>query len=129
MYGMSQNCASGPMRNAETGDAADSTLAANPNTRPCVSYGTTRCTMVCSAASAAGMSAMNTRMPRAYSHHHSRMANPKPSTATPRFTSSRVRTGLEPRPNLATAAPPMMNPTLVTPSTIPHASTENRVRP
>ena len=52
MYGISQNWAIGPTMNAETGAAADSALAAKPNTRPCFSYGTTRWMMVCSDASA-----------------------------------------------------------------------------
>ena len=65
MYGISQNCAIGPMMKAEIGAAADSTLAANPKTRPCFSNGTTRWMIVCSDASAIGMSHMKTRMPSA----------------------------------------------------------------
>src|SRR6478735_3022481 len=129
MYGMSQNCAMGPMRKAETGAAADSTLAAKPNTRPCFSKGTTRCTIVCSEASAIGMRAMKIRMPSPYSHHHSRIAKVMPSSAMPMLTSSIVRTGFLPRPNFATSAPPMMNPKLVTPRTIHHISTEKSVSP
>lgn len=49
---------------AEIGLAASSTLCANPNTRPCVRNGTTRCRIVCSADSAAGMIAMKRKMPR-----------------------------------------------------------------
>ena len=50
--------------NAEIGLAASSTLCANPKTRPCVRNGTTRCRIVCSDASAAGITAMKTKMPR-----------------------------------------------------------------
>ena len=35
MNGMKANCVSGLMRNAVSGDAACSTLWANPKTRPC----------------------------------------------------------------------------------------------
>ena len=63
MYGMSQNCAIGPMRNAETGLAASSTLCAKPKTRPWVRNGTTRWRIVCSAASAAGMTHRNRKIP------------------------------------------------------------------
>ena len=49
--GMTTNWAIGPIRNAVSGEAACSTLWANPNTRPCRSNGTTFCSTVCSAAS------------------------------------------------------------------------------
>ena len=45
-----------------------------------------------------------------------------------RLTSRRVRTGLVPRPNLATSPPPTTNPRPVTPRTMPHASTLNSVQ-
>ena len=45
-----------------------------------------------------------------------------------RLTSRRVRTGLAPRPNLATSPPPTTNPSPVTPRTMPHASTLKSVQ-
>src|SRR5687767_10759119 len=51
MNGMKMNCAIGPMRNDVIGEADISTLCAKPNTRPCLSRGTTFCTIVCSVAS------------------------------------------------------------------------------
>jgi hypothetical protein len=51
MNGIATNWATGLIRNAVSGDAACSTLCANPNTRPCRSNGTTFCSTVCSDAS------------------------------------------------------------------------------
>ena len=55
MNGITKNSVMGAIRNAVSGEAACSTLCANPKTRPCRSKGTTRCRIVCSAASAYGM--------------------------------------------------------------------------
>ncbi|CAH0316112.1 hypothetical protein SRABI128_04686 [Microbacterium sp. Bi128] len=52
------NSAMGAIRNAVIGADADSKAAANPNTRPCVSSGTTFWITVCSADSTIGISAM-----------------------------------------------------------------------
>ncbi len=54
MKGMKTNWASGAIRNAVSGEAACSTLWANPKTRPWRWYGTTFWRIVCSAASAYG---------------------------------------------------------------------------
>jgi hypothetical protein len=56
MNGMKINWVMGPIRKAVSGDAACSMLWAKPKTRPCHSYGTTRWRIVCSAASAYGIS-------------------------------------------------------------------------
>ena len=60
MYGMIRNSAIGAMRNDVMGAAADSTAAANPNTRPWRRKGTTFWMTVCSEASTAGMIAIDT---------------------------------------------------------------------
>ncbi len=72
---------------------------------------------------------MYSRIPPAYSHQTSRIVKNIPMPATTTLVSSSDRSGVAPNPNLATHAPPMMNPTLVTPRTIPQASTENKVSP
>ncbi len=61
---MRANSAIGPMRKAENGLAATSTLCAEAEDPARVRNGTTRCRIVCSADSAAGMIAMKTKMPR-----------------------------------------------------------------
>src|ERR671926_287641 len=53
-YGMIQNWASGAMRNAVIGAAADSNAMANPNTRPWRGRGTTCWMTVCAAAPTEG---------------------------------------------------------------------------
>jgi hypothetical protein len=58
MNGMKTSWVTGPIRKAVSGDADCSTLCAKPKTRPWRSYGTTRCRIVCSAASANGISSM-----------------------------------------------------------------------
>ena len=60
---------------------------------------------------------------------YSRMVNAIPRTAATTLASISERSGVAPSPNLATHAPPMMKPMLVTPSTMPQLSTENRVSP
>src|SRR5690606_23032590 len=54
MNGMKKNCAMGPIRKAVSGAADNSTLWANPMTRPSRSVGTTFCNTVCSHASTNG---------------------------------------------------------------------------
>ena len=60
---MIHSSAIGAISSAVTGAAAASKVIAKPNTRPCFSKGTTRWMTVCSAASAAGISAMNSQTP------------------------------------------------------------------
>ncbi len=109
--------------------AAISALVAKPNTRPCFGSGTTRCSTVCSAASAIGISAMYSRMPTAISQMCSRSVKPKQMIHMTTFASSRLRNGRGPSPLRATHAPPTRKPKLSTPHMIPQASTDIRVRP
>ncbi len=129
MYGTIQNSATGAMRNEVSGAAAASKVIARPKTRPCFSNGTTRWITVCSAASIAGISSMNTQMPAMNSHAQSRSASTEPTMPSTPTATSMVRTGFDPSPNRATSAPPAMKPVPAMPNTMPHISTENRVRP
>lgn len=61
--GIKINCAIGPIIKVVSGEAADSTLWAKPNTRPCLSKGTTFCSRVCSQASANGNRSIQIKFP------------------------------------------------------------------
>ena len=129
MNGITMNCAIGPIRNAVSGEAACSTLWAKPKTRPCRSNGTTFCSTVCSAASANGISSMNTAMPAASSTIELRIGNSAVTVHSTRLTSSSVRTGLLPRPTRATTRPPTITNALSTPQSRPQTWTDTSDRP
>ena len=124
MNGMATNWANGPISSAVTGDAAVSTVWANPKTRPCCSNGTTCWSTVCSAASIAGMSDIHTSIPT----NSSGMLDCRVKTVqTVQFTRLQIRMtriGREPRPFLDTYNPPPIMPKLTTPKSTPHASTD-----
>ena len=129
MNGMATNWATGLIRNAVSGDAAISTLCANPNTRPWRSKGTTFCSTVCSAASANGTRHNQTNMPTASSRIHERSVNTLDTAHITTLTASNVRSGFAPSPRRATIRPPTMNPALSTPNSRPHTSTDTSESP
>ena len=75
MNGMTSSWVIGAIRKAVSGEAACSTLCAKPNTRPWRWKGTTRCRIVCSDASAYGITHMNAIMQTASSTIEDRIGN------------------------------------------------------
>lgn len=123
-HGITRNCVRGPTRNAVSGEAIFSIDCPKPNTRPCLSSGTTFCMIVCSAASAIGEKNIKEKNPIAINQIEETIGKSIQVDQRMILTKRSVLTGLVPSPYLDTSIPPAMNPVLVTASMIPHASTE-----
>ena len=129
MNGMATNCAIGLIRNAVAGEADCSTLCAKPKTRPCRSYGTTRCSTVCSAASMYGITHIHTNRPAVSSTIDERSVKTAVIPQISALASSSVRSGWLPSPRRAITSPPTMKPVLRKPHSRPHASTDTSDSP
>lgn len=129
MNGMNTSCAIGPIRNAVIGEAANSTLCANPNTLPCLSNGTTFWMTVLSDASMNGMNASHTKIPAARSHTDGCITNQIHVDHDMRFILNMVFNGFFPSPNLDIITPQSMNAKLSTHRINPHFCTETSESP
>lgn len=127
--GIKTNCARGPIINVVRGEAADSTLCAKPNTRPCRSKGTTFWRSVCSHASANGKSSIQIKFPATRSTIDGCMVKNIHTVHVMTLMRRSVLSGLFPSQNREMMIPPAIIATLRHHQIIPHVCTETSERP
>lgn len=124
MNGMKMSCARGQIRNAVIGDAAPSMLCANPITLPSLSYGTTFCMIVFSAASTNGKSVIRTSIPRANRIIDAWTVKKIHDVRVMMLMRNIVLTGDLPSQYFAMNIPPPIKPRLINPNSIPRICTD-----
>lgn len=127
--GIKINCARGPIINVVSGEAADSTLCAKPNTRPCLSKGTTFWRSVCSQASAKGKRSIQIKLPITRSTIDGCIVKNIQTVQVMTLIRSSVLRGLSPSQNRDIMIPPAIIATLRHHQMIPHVCTETSERP
>ncbi len=127
--GIKINWAIGPIINVVSGEAADSTLWAKPNTRPCRSKGTTFCRRVCSQASANGKRSIQIKFPITRRTIDGCIVKNMHTVQVITLICRSVLRGLFPSQNREMMMPPAIIATLRHHQIIPHACTETSERP
>ena len=128
-HGITRNSVSGPIKNAVRGEVIFSRDCPNPKTLHCRSRGTTFWRIVCSQASAIGLTTIQRKNHIPTNQIDDTRGKMIQILQPAIFTRRRDRTGLFPSPYLAMIDPPTMNHILVTARTIPQSSTETIERP